>query len=398
MEKNGVPAALGSGQQEQHAPIVLENDEISILDILLVLTRNRRLILYTTFLFTAAGLLYTLTATPEYTASAQVIREAADGSQSGLAGLSMLRGLGINVGGSSTGLTVDAYPEVLVSREVLLAVVRDTFRVRGTDSQISFIDYLNQPGGLTSRLLGSGKRDTDIEYAPGQQSKVPTKKEAAAIRVLTDKISTSVDARTGLMTISVTTEDPQLSAALVQSLLQNLTERVQEIHTEKARLNVEFIRARFEETRAKLHQAEETLARFLDQNQYPQTAQLRTELERLQRNVVFSSNLYSELQTQLTQAEIDLQKTRPAVTVVEYPIPPINPSAPNRALIIVFTIVLGLFAGIAIAFMRSVLDRHSSNDETLHKLEEIGAAFNLGVLSPRVFSRSVKRRPHSNPH
>jgi len=57
----------------------------------------------------------------------------------------------------------------------------------------------------------------------------------------------------------------------------------------------------------------------MDRNRDIQTARLRTEVERLQRQVTIKMELYRELQTQLMQAEIELQHIQPVITLVEAP-------------------------------------------------------------------------------
>lgn len=171
--------------------------------------------------------------------------------------------------------------------------------------------------------------------------------------------------------ISATTKDPALSAALVSRSAEALSERVQELRTEKARRNLEFVRLRFQKADKDLREAEQILAQFLDRNNFPQTAQLRTQLERLQRNVSFKSELYSDLQRQLTQAEIELEKSRPVLTVLESPHPPLKPSHPNRILILLLSIGLGVCAGVILAFIRSFLQTQNRNNSESTKLEEI---------------------------
>ncbi|MEM1128857.1 MAG: Wzz/FepE/Etk N-terminal domain-containing protein, partial [Bacteroidota bacterium] len=105
-------------------------EEVSLVDVVLALARHRRLIVGMTVGGVVVGLMLALLSTPVYTASATLVRETESSEGlSGLGGFSMLRGLGINLGMSSTGLTPQAYPDIVRSREVRLAVVRDTFYI-----------------------------------------------------------------------------------------------------------------------------------------------------------------------------------------------------------------------------------------------------------------------------
>lgn len=376
-----------------------EEDEVSLLDILLVLARNKQLILRVVALFTVLGIGYALLAPSEYTSTTRVVREAQAEGGSALGGLSALRGFGVNLGGASGGLTPEAYPDILTSREVRLAVVRDTFYFPGAGRHMTFVDYVHQPTGLlgtvaryTIGLPWTLKRALFAETpapvtATSGETVYPTEEEEEAIEAIRNMVSSSLDTENGLMAISVTAHDPVFAARLAERFLVHLTERIRALRTEKARRNLAFIEDRFEEVKEDLARAEERLAQFMDRNKQITSEQLRVEQERLQRQVRFASNLYGELQTQRTQAEIELQRSEPVVTVVEEPVPPVRRSAPKRTLIVLLSLILGGFVGTGAAFVKSFLDSQEEHEEERKKLEEIRARLVPEELIARVTAR-----------
>ena len=199
----------------------------------------------------------------------------------------------------------------------------------------------------------------------------PTRAEEEAIKTIADRVSSSVDQESGIMTIWVTGGSSATAAQMADSFLAHLRERVRTIRTEKARQNVQFIEERFTEAKAELQQAEERLADFMDRNNNINSAQLRTEQDRLQRQVRFASDLYSELQTQLTQARIELQRSEPVITVVEKPVPPMERSAPMRFFIVLTSLVVGLIIGLGIAFFRVSITQAHEDRKAQHKIREI---------------------------
>ncbi len=366
-------------------------DEVSLLDILLVLARHKTLIVRTVLVFTLLGVTYALLAPEEFTSEARVVREAqTDGGGDLPGGISSgaLSGLGINLGGAAGGLTPVAYPEVLQSRAVRLSVVRDTFRFPDAERPMTFVDYVNRPPGVTSYVLDytlwlpwtlKGMVGQAISETPAPagttevgEPMIPSGAENRALGTVGGMISASVDGETGLMTISTTTGGPQLAASLAESFLDHFTTRVREIRTEKVRDQLKFVKGRFEEARQELEAAEERLAQFLERNQNPTTATLQFRRDRLQRQVSFKEQLYSSLQSQITQTRLDLQRRQPVVTVVEKPVPPMQKSAPNRNLLIVLGILLGVVVGVSVAFVKGVLGGSADyNDEEMEKLDEI---------------------------
>jgi uncharacterized protein involved in exopolysaccharide biosynthesis len=380
---NGAREASRSGYG--HPP---REDEVSLLDILLVLARHKTLIVRTVLVFTLLGVTYALLAPEEFTSEARVVREAQQEGANLPGGISpgMLSGFGINLGSSASGLTPAAYPDVLQSREVRLAVVRDTFRFPDSEQPITYIDYVNQPAGPLGTVLdytlflpwtlksalGNAVSGSPAPAGTTDAGKpmIPSEEEDEALKSISDKISASVDEETGLMTISVTEGGPQVASSLAESFLDHFTIRVRDIRTEKVRERLEFVRGRFEEAEQELESAEERLAQFLERNQNPTTASLQFRRDRLQRQVSFKEQLYSELQSQLTQTRLDLQRQQPVVTVVEEPVPPMNRSAPKRTIIVLLSLILGGFIGIGIGFISTLFA--GMDDASEEKLRKIG--------------------------
>ncbi len=369
----GTPPGDGApAEQPGYGP--RQEDEVSLLDILLVLARNKTLIVRTVLVFTLLGVTYALLASEEYTSSAKVVREAQEGG-GGSGGLpsgipsGALSSFGINLGGSASGLTPVAFPEILESREVRLAVARDTFRFPDVEQPMTFVEYANRPPGAVDLLLKytlmlpftvkdmigdalSGGSGAGKNQVAGTEVGQLTEEEHRAVKAVGGKIASSIDKENGLMTVSVTAEGPQLASSVAESFLNHFTTRVREIRTQKVRERLDFVEGRFKEAKQELETAEEKLAQFSERNQNPTTARLQFQRDRLQRQVSFKEQLYSNLQGQLTQTRLDLQRQQPVVTVVEEPVAPMFRSAPKRTLITVFSLMIGILFGLGTATVR----------------------------------------------
>jgi uncharacterized protein involved in exopolysaccharide biosynthesis len=383
-------------------------DEVSLLDILLVLARNKTLIVRTVLVFTLLGVTYALLAPEEFTSEARVVREAQTEGGDLPGGISpgALSGFGINLGGSASGLTPAAFPDVLQSREVRLAVVQDTFRFPDAERPMTFVDYVNQPPGALSSVLdytlwlpwtlkGMVGRALSESPAPAGTTDtgeplIPSEEEDEALKTVGNMISASVDEETGLMTISVTAGGPQLASDLAQSFLDHFATRVREIRTEKVRERLQFVKERFGEAEQELETAEERLAQFLERNQNPTTATLQFQRDRLQRQVSFKEQLYSSLQSQLTQTRLDLQRRQPVVTVVEEPVPPMSRTSPQRTFIVLIALLFGGVVGVGSAFVRAFLVSAENRDGEREKIEEIRQALTEDGLL-RVAQRQIGR-------
>jgi uncharacterized protein involved in exopolysaccharide biosynthesis len=102
----------------------------------------------------------------------------------------------------------------------------------------------------------------------------------------------------------------------------------------------------------------------------------------LQRQVSFKEQLYSELQSQLTQTRLDLQRRQPVLTIVEEPVPPIKRSAPNRTLIVIIFFIIGSFIGVSAALLRSYINGARKNAERGEKIEELKRRLVPSIASP----------------
>ena len=375
-------------------------DRVYLVDLLLTLSRGRGLIVLAVLGFGLLGVLYAALTPSEYTATARVVREAGDESGGLPSGLSSVQGLGLNLeGGGTTGLTPASYPEIATSREVRLAVARDTFYFPSTGRRTTFVDHVNRPPGPLDLVLrytlwlpwtvksalgdpGGGAASAPVETGSTDAVIYPTDAEERAIAALEKKISASVaesgaleGGGGGLMTIATTASDPTLSTRLNERVIDHLRTRVREIRTETTRENLTFIVKRFEEAQQELDAAEDRLARFLEQNRSVLTGgnepQLEFRRERLRREVRFKEQLYSQLQEQVTQTRLQLQREQPVVTIAEKPVPPTAPSAPDWTFTTVLSLFLGALVGVAATFLRAAVRRQGDKDETQQKMHEV---------------------------
>ena len=142
-------------EEENKLGIPQEMDTgISFLKIALGLVHHRQVVLAITGVFVVLGLLKALMSPSLYTATALVVREVVSGNISpGLSGRTDFSGLGISLGDRTGGVTPETYPDILRSREVLLAVAKSPFFIEDLDMTMKLIEYYNRPPGPFRRFL-----------------------------------------------------------------------------------------------------------------------------------------------------------------------------------------------------------------------------------------------------
>lgn len=365
-----------SGMEPNAVENQSSDDTVSILDLVLVFLDGAGTIARAIAVCLILGAGYALIADDEYRSEVQVVREAREGTQSlGGAGLGALRGFGINIGSSSGGLTIDGFPNVLRSREVRRAVARDTFEFPGQDVPMTFVEFVDRPPGVVERIfdytiylpwtLKSGMEASD------EDDEVQDRLERRAMKTVGRRVGSSIDSDSGLMTISTTANSPELAAQLAESFVYHLTIRIREIRTKSVREQLEFIEGQFQDARDSLQAAEDNLARFLERNQNPTSASLQFQEDRLQRQVQFKQQLYNDLQSQLTQTRLELQRKSPVVTVVEAPVPPTDPSGLSTLRLILASLFAGIFIGVALVLVRVMFSTSTDNTPRNQKVRRI---------------------------
>ncbi len=350
---------------------------ISFLRIVLGLVYHRQIVVAIIGVFIVLGLLTALLSPSLYTATALVVREVE--TSPGLSARTMFNRLAGNMGDQTVGVTPETYPDILRSHEVLLAVAKSPFFIDDLDTTLKLIGYYNRPPdlfgsfsqGLKSVTIGLPKTLVGFfkEKSPGKDTVTESGErifsaveEERIARLLADNLYVKVDPMSGVMSISYTTTNPRLSAQIAQSFIDHLKIRVQGIYAYNSEGKLTYFRNRLNEADYELVQSGKILAKFIDSNLEPKTAKLRTELERLKRQVTFKTELYSHLQTQLTQVELELKRNQPVITVLQAPFPPISPSAPKRKRIVMLSLILGGLAGIFAIVIKTAFERQMVND------------------------------------
>jgi uncharacterized protein involved in exopolysaccharide biosynthesis len=360
----------------------VQDDEISINfgEIWRALLKYKFLIAISALLFAVLGALYSLTINNEYEATVKMVPESADsksggGMAGGLGGLSSLAGLaGINIGGA-TG--VDAiqpamYPNIVSSipflQELVNAkiynpkikkwqVLRDYLKEHQSNAPIKLYDSEKlEEERAQKELSDSDLKDLNVPTTPGQKIDFINIdiKEAQILKKLASYIKVEVDKKTMFLTITCTLQNPIIAANLTSLVQNQLTRYIVNYRTEKVRKEMEFLISRQSEAKKRYDQALFTYSNYKDQNRNRFLNVAKTQEKKLQYEVDLAFNLYSSLTSQLSEAQIRVQKETPIFKVLEPAQVPLSRSSPKRSLITIGAMFIGIFVSLIIVFFKSV--------------------------------------------
>ena len=360
----------------------VQDDEISINfgEIWRALLKYKFLIAITALLFAVLGALFSLTINNEYEATVKMVPESADsksggGMAGGLGGLSSLAGLaGINIGGATgtDAIQPAMYPNIVASipflQELINAkiynpkikkwqVLREYLKEHQSNAPIKLYDSEKlEEERAKKELSDADLKDLNVPKTVGQTIDFINidLKEAQILKKLTSYIKVEVDKKTMFLSITCTLQNPIIAANLTSLVQSQLTRYIVNYRTEKVRKEMDFLTSRQAEARKRYDQALFTYSNYKDQNRNRFLNVAKTQEKKLQYEVDLAFNLYSSLTSQLSEAQIRVQKETPIFKVLEPAQVPLSRSSPKRSLITIGAMFIGIFVSLVIVFFKSV--------------------------------------------
>jgi uncharacterized protein involved in exopolysaccharide biosynthesis len=191
----------------------------------------------------------------------------------------------------------------------------------------------------------------------------PLRIEDAIEQLQDDLISIQTGRETGILTIAVTTEWPDLSKQIVERLLDEIQVFNLETRRSQAAAERAFIEARVDSARVALNNAEDSMQAFLQANRrYEDSPELTFQAERLQREIARQQQVYTGLVQAFEEARIAEVRDTPVITVLQTPYLPPGPDDRSLLLAIALGLVLGGMGGVVLAFLVEAVRRPAPGD------------------------------------
>ena len=311
---------------------IVENDEINLINLFKVIWGGRWFIILTTVVGSLLVLAYTYTLTPLYKSEISLYPVL---SSSKSTGLSRLQGLaasfGYDLGTVETNFNI---PDVVNSKRIKLAIINYNWYFSDIEDTMSLLEYWHKDDkpGLFSRVFSI--KETD----PQRQR---LKWEERALKKINDRITVNESKKTGLITVSVLSEEPRLSKEIVVFIADALIKYINQVQLKQASENRQFIEDRIKEVETQLQESEETLKRFREDNRsIKDSPELQLELERLMRDVEVNQQVYITLKQQYEIARIEEVKEAPVVNVLDEGREAVEKDWPRRKLIVILFMIL----------------------------------------------------------
>lgn len=343
----------------EYRPATEDDDELQIdwMGILRQVLAIRKKLYKAAAVGVVLGILIALGTPKQYTVSITLSPEMGSGkSGSGLASMATSF-LGGSIGSDSPdALNATLAPDIVASTPFLMELfdarvvsqdkqIDTTFTAYLDEQKSSWIGYVLKAPGMAISGIKSLFSDKEEKTATIQKGAIElNEKDAAKLEGLRQQIMADVDKKTAITTLSVTLQDPKVTATIADSVVSKLQQYITAYRTSKAKEDCQYLEKLYKERQQEYYDAQQRYARYVDANSNVVFQSTLAERERLQNDMNLAYQVYSQVAQQLQVARAKVQEEKPVFAVVEPAVVPLNPSGTSRKVI-----VLG-FIFLAVAF------------------------------------------------
>lgn len=255
-------------------------------------------------------------------------------SDAGIAGkMGSLASLaGISLGASTTdAIYPELYPQMIESTPFIVGLFDVQVTTLDSTVQTNLYDYIENVqkkswSEYPVQWVQSGVRSIVSMFVtnPFKQSSdkidpfyLSLDQEKVVNKVQKDMVSAFVNKSDQLITLSATSQDPLVSATLVDSVRERLQQEIIAYRTKKARHDMEYYQNLVEESRQEYKKLEQKYARYTDEHQNPFLTTIKAERDDLENQMQTAYNVYSQMVQQYEASKAKVQEATPSFTIIQ---------------------------------------------------------------------------------
>lgn len=334
-----------------------ENDELEIdwMEILRKIIAIRKTLYKAAGVGVVLGIIIALSIPKQYTVTVTLSPEmGGDKAGGGLASLASSFLGGAATSNSPDALNATLAPDIVTSTPFILELFNTRVQTLDNELDTTLVTYLEEeksswfsyiakaPGMAIGAIkaLFTEKPDSATTLNPFQL----TEKEAAKVKGLRQSILAEIDKKTAMTTITVTLQDPKVTAIVADSVVGKLQQYIIDYRIKKAKEDCAYLEELYKERQQEYYEAQSKYAHYFDSNRNIAFQSVRAEQERLQNDMNLAYQVYSQVAQQLQVARAKIQEEKPVFAVVEPATVPLEPSGISRKVIflgIIFILVCG---------------------------------------------------------
>lgn len=363
----------------------IENDEITLKELLLKLSEYGREVRKNWFIIAIACLVTTgilmykaFVDRPEYSAKLTFMVNTDDSKSAGGAAASILGQFGLGGGDSKDNLD-----KILALSKTNTILEKALFKKGTIDGVTDYYanqmirdfqlhkDWGKDTSGLrdfmfqTGDLIKTNRKEslTGYLYSDDNINKF-TRIESNALKKLLNKLigndgetaifNSNYDKKSGIMSLTLNTYSEDLSIKLLEEIYLQLSKFYIDKTVEKQKRSYELVSAKADSIEAALNGVEYRQADFDDHNRMVLFEKAKLPKLRLNRDRTVLNLMYSEAVKNQELAEFSLKNKIPYVQAIDTPFPPIKPTKQSKTKALIIGLASGFFLGIIFIVMRKI--------------------------------------------
>ena len=347
LKKRGLIKLDGSKQQLEKKSLLTDDNELNILELWERLKLKKKFISFISLTSTIIGLIYSLIATIYFESNISMYPAGELGQTGGALGEFQGIAKTFGIGGLGPAPTFNI-PDIIDSRRLKKDIVLRKWKTKKYPQGSSLIEYwdLNKDKLFTPRKWISMFLPKE-KYNNNRQDKLTFE----AISILDDLLTVKEDI-SGLITVSVLIQDPQLSADIANYIAEFVKEFISIQQQREATRNRKFVENQKLDAKKFLENAEEALTEFRKQNPIQlDTPELQMKRSRLEYTIEENRAVYITLGQQFEIAKIEEAKEPLLINILDVAEPSVKKAKPKRKLIIILSMLLGLIGSSSFCIM-----------------------------------------------
>lgn len=354
--------------QSTTQPVFKEEVKIDLVETVLIIWEHRKWIAKCCSFSLLIGLVIVFSIPKEYVSTVMIAPEIAENKGGGLSSIASLAGFNLNSSLGVDAIYPDIYPNIVKSTPFITGLFNVPVKIEkaGVDTTLYSYLYDYQRVPWWSVIITVPKKTLiwcvsafreEQSLTDDQDPMTLTKDENNIAQNLSERISIQVDKNIGLISLSVRMQDAKISAAIVDTVINELQEYITKYRTNKARQDFIFQQKLYLKKKKEYEIAQSNYTKFVDANNNIVLMSYKAEQIRLEQEMNLAYQVYSSVAQQLQLAEAKVQEITPVYSVVEPAIVPIYASMPNKPFILAGIFLL-TFMGCSfwIIFGKGIID------------------------------------------
>lgn len=287
-----------------------------------------------------------------YTCKIMLAPEAVD-NKGGLNSIMSSFGIG-NLEGTDDAISPMLYPDLMESSDFVTSLFDVNITTKDGTVSTSYYDYKknHSKSSWYGECMEKIKNLTKSEEQATSTTKkndfspafMPTKEQSEIAEAITGSVKYDYDKKTGVVSITVTDQDPLVCALIADTVSNRLQAFIMDYRTKKARVDLKYSERIYETAKEEYEKSNAMYSSAVDGTWDIVDETVKAQIQKLENEKNLKYQAYSAVTQKLQAARAKLQESTPVITVLQGASVPVKPAGPKRMLITLGILFLAYIA------------------------------------------------------